>query len=77
MANIRKRDREYERGIDRDYIASLQEAYETYFRHYRKSPLLVVRTDGLDFVENDDHFEAIVRHITTAEATGREVVGPV
>jgi len=76
MRNIRQRDRSYERDISRDYIASLHDAYETYFRHYSKSPLLIVRGDGLDFVHNADHFEQVLDHIASADADGTETVTP-
>jgi deoxyadenosine/deoxycytidine kinase len=76
MRNIRQRDRSYERDIDPEYIASLHEAYETYFRHYSKSPLLIVRGQGLDFVENDEHFETVLHHIASTDADGTETVTP-
>jgi len=74
MAHIRKRGRSYERDMDREYIESINEAYNQYFRHYRKSPLLVVHASGIDFVENEGDFEALLRHIAGAEASGTEHV---
>jgi Deoxynucleoside kinases len=52
MARIATRDRPYERGMDPAYIESLRQAYERHFASYDATPLLVINTDGLDFVRN-------------------------
>jgi len=76
MANIEKRDRPYERDMDPDYIASLHEAYDRYFFHYEKSPLLIVNAAEIDFVENEADYHALVRHIANAHSSGMEYVTP-
>ncbi len=63
MARIKKRDREFERSMDRDYIQRLNEAYNYFFFHYSSTPLLVVNTDHIDFVANPAHFQDLVREI--------------
>lgn len=63
MANIRKRNRPYERNISEEYIRSLCEAYNQYFFHYHQSPLLVVNTTEIDFVNREEDFEDLVREI--------------
>jgi len=70
LRNIRQRGRSFEREMDAAYIESLHAAYDRYFRHYRKSPLLVVNVAELDFVDNKDHFDAIVYHIATTDLAG-------
>ncbi len=52
LKRIKERDRPYEKNIDLDYIKALNEAYNYYFFHYTKTPLLVVNTDRIDFVHN-------------------------
>ncbi len=64
MANIRKRDRHYEENISEEYIRSLNEAYNRFFFHYHQSPLLVINTTQIDFVNNAKHFEDLVDQIT-------------
>ncbi|MBD3387028.1 deoxynucleoside kinase [candidate division KSB1 bacterium] len=64
MANIRKRDRHYEENISEEYIHSLNEAYNRFFFHYHGSPLLVINTTQIDFVNNAKHFEDLVDQIT-------------
>lgn len=63
LDRIRRRGREYERSIDPDYLERLSEAYSYYFFHYRETPLLVVNTDEIDFVDNPADFDALVEHV--------------
>jgi deoxyadenosine/deoxycytidine kinase len=76
MANIEKRDRSYERDMDRSYIETIHDAYNQYFRHYRKSPLLVVNASDIDFVENEGDFDALLEHIAAADSSGVQHVTP-
>lgn len=66
LRRIRQRGREYERGIDPEYLRRLKEAYNGYFFRYHQSPLLVVNTDEIDFVNNPEDFENLVQQISRA-----------
>jgi len=52
MRRIALRDRPYERNMERDYIAQLGAAYDEFFneRQPRRSPVLWIDTNDLDFV---------------------------
>jgi deoxyguanosine kinase len=63
MRRIHLRDREYERNMDPDYLRRLKEAYNAYFFRYAETPLLVVNTDQIDFVHNQDDFASLVDQI--------------
>ena len=63
MARIAKRGRPFERDMDREYIRHLNEAYNHFFFHYTEAPLLVVNTNGIDFVNNADDFEDLLGRI--------------
>jgi len=63
LSNIDRRGRTYEAGMDPEYLRELAAAYDRYFFHYRKSPLLVVDTTQMDFVANEADFEEIIRQI--------------
>ncbi len=63
MLNIRKRGRSYERDISEDYIRSLNEAYNRFFFHYKETPLLVVNSTAIDFVNNKDDFIDLAKQI--------------
>jgi len=63
LARIKKRSRAMEKAIDADYIDALNEAYNSHFFHYNTAPLLVVKTDEIDFVDNPSHLEDLVEQI--------------
>ena len=65
MQNIKIRGREYEKNIDWKYIDALSQVYNEYFFRYDKSPLLIINTNDIDFVNNQDDLEEIVQFIRT------------
>ena len=68
MKRIRKRGRSYEHDMPRDYIAALNEAYNYFFFHYNQTPLLVVNTDDIDFVANQDDLKELTEAIDAHES---------
>ena len=64
LTRIKKRGRAYEKSITPDYLGSLVEAYNYFFYHYRETPLLVVETNDIDFVERKGDLEDLVAQIT-------------
>jgi deoxyguanosine kinase len=66
MARIAARDRPYERQMDRDYIEQVRQAYERHFADYTATPLLVIETDGLDYVRNPEDLAYVEGRIRTA-----------
>jgi deoxyadenosine/deoxycytidine kinase len=60
---IRKRHRDYEAEISSKYIEDLNQAYNYFFYHYKESPLLVINTTDIDFVENESDLEDLVAQI--------------
>jgi len=38
-------------------------AYNSYFFRYDATPLLVINTDGIDFIKSHGDFEALVREV--------------
>jgi len=65
MLNIKKRGREYEKSIDWKYIDALNQIYNEFFFRYDKSPLLIINTNDIDFVQNKDDLEEIIEFIRT------------
>jgi deoxyadenosine/deoxycytidine kinase len=63
IERIKKRARDFESEIDPDYLERLSEAYSYYFFHYRETPLLVINTDDIDFVNKPADFDALVDQI--------------
>ena len=65
MQNIKLRGREYEKLIDWKYIDALNQMYNEYFFRYDDSPLLIINTNDIDFVNNKDDLEEIIEVIRT------------
>jgi len=65
MLNIKKRGREYETSIDWKYIDALNQIYNEFFFRYDKSPLLIINTNDIDFVNNKTDLEEIIEFIRT------------
>ncbi|MGK7370997.1 MAG: deoxynucleoside kinase [Candidatus Halalkalibacterium sp. M3_1C_030] len=63
LENIRRRDRDYERHISPEYLKDLSEAYNHFFYHYNKSPLMIINTSEIDFVSNQKHLDYIEEQI--------------
>ena len=65
MENIRKRGRSYEKPITDEYIRSLVEAYNHFFFHYNKTPLLVIDTTQIDFVNKREDLDNLLDQIAS------------
>ncbi|MGI9311742.1 MAG: deoxynucleoside kinase [bacterium] len=76
IARIRRRGVLFERGMERGYLEALTEAYARFFLHYHESALLMVNAENLNFVENDEHFELLLRQ-ACAITSGRHYFNPV
>ena len=63
MENINKRGREYERHITPDYLQDLNNAYNHFFYHYNRTPVIFINTTEIDFVNNPEHLAYIEEQI--------------
>ena len=63
MERIGRRGRSFERDMERDYLKQLNEAYNHFFFHYVDAPLLVVNTNAIDFVNDPEDFEDLLKRI--------------
>ncbi len=63
LERIKMRNLTFERTIDFDYVDSLNKAYDYFFFHYADTPLLVVKTDDIDFVHTPEHFDDLIEQI--------------
>ena len=55
MQNIDQRGREYEQHITPEYIRDLNEAYNHFFYHYQRSPVVFINVNDVDFVQTPEH----------------------
>ena len=63
MYNIKKRSRKIERSLSKSYIEELSEAYNHYFFHFNETPLLIVNSSDIDFVNSENDFNELFREI--------------
>jgi deoxyadenosine/deoxycytidine kinase len=67
LERIRSRRRDYEKEIAEAYVAELNRAYNYYFFHYNRTPLLVIDTSDIDFVKSTEDQEELFRQIETMQ----------
>lgn len=63
LKNIDSRGRDYEKHITPEYLQELSDAYNQFFYHYNKSPLIIINATKIDFVNNPDHLTYIEEQI--------------
>ncbi|MHB8934342.1 MAG: deoxynucleoside kinase, partial [Bellilinea sp.] len=65
MQRITMRDRPYERNMEVSYIEELNQAYDAFFlkRPQRRTPVLVIDSNTLDFVHSPDDLDWIENRI--------------
>jgi len=63
LHRIRTRNVSYEKEVDLEYLKKLTEAYNYYFFHYDQTPLLVVNTSEIDFVNRKEDLDQLIREI--------------
>lgn len=60
---INKRNRDFERNIDPDYLIKLNVLYEDFVNLYTHGKLLIIDVNDLDYAENESDFNGIVELI--------------
>jgi deoxyadenosine/deoxycytidine kinase len=65
VERISQRGRTYEKLMDPKYTATLAEAYNYFFFHFRDAPLLVVNTDEMNFVDRTNDLEDLISRIVS------------
>ncbi|MGA8005387.1 MAG: deoxynucleoside kinase [Burkholderiales bacterium] len=63
VERVRRRAAPFERGISDEYLALLAENYTRFFYHYDASPVLIVNSEKLNFVEREADFDLLVERI--------------
>ncbi|SUZ69661.1 uncharacterized protein METZ01_LOCUS22515 [marine metagenome] len=60
MKNIKKRGRKFEKGVTFDYIDVVNQRYQEFFVNYEDTPLLIINTNNIDFVENTEDLKELL-----------------
>lgn len=67
MERIRLRGKDYEKGVSLEYLDELNQAYTNFIFHYSGSPLLVIETTDIDFVNNREDLDDLIVEIKRAK----------
>ena len=59
MDNIKKRARNIENDISKEYLTSVQDSYFEYFRNILSYPILIVDLKDIDFVEDLENYKIV------------------
>ncbi len=77
LYNIKKRSRRIERNITRAYIKELSNFYNDFFFKYNNTPLLIVNTTDIDFVNKQKDFDELFEQIFRGDRAFIEYFNPV
>lgn len=67
LERTKKRANNYEKNIEIEYLEDLSRAYTNYFFSYEKSPLLIINTENIDFVQNKHDMVALLKELRRFE----------
>jgi deoxyadenosine/deoxycytidine kinase len=71
VTRVKRRGVPSESMIDEAYLRRLSEAYTSYFHHYEASPLLIVNSERLNFVDVPEHLDLLMERVEKMRG-GRE-----
>lgn len=63
LKRIKMRARSFEKEINHEYIAAVNEAYNQFFFRYTDTPLLVINTSDIDFVHRREDLDDLLKQI--------------
>ena len=67
VKNINKRGRDYEQDISKDYLLKVQEGYFDFFKQQNDIRYLIIDSNNMDFVENQDDYSKVKEFIFDKE----------
>ena len=76
MRNIARRGRDMEKNISEEYIDALNQLYTEYFFRYQDTPLVIINTNNIDFVHNEEDLNEVINYIRQP-VTGTKFFNPV
>lgn len=73
VERIQRRGRAIESGITPEYLSLLETFYDDWMKAFDYCPVLTLRTDNLDFVNQARHLDIVVQHIHDRLAGKEEI----
>ena len=65
IERVHRRGVNFERRISPQYLSRLADAYSRYFYAYEAAPLLIVNSERLNFVDNDEHVKLLLARVAS------------
>jgi deoxyadenosine/deoxycytidine kinase len=75
MKNVAKRGRDFEKNLSADYLDAVNQVYSEYFFNYQETPLVIINTNDIDFVENEEDLKEVIQYIREP-VTGTKFFNP-
>lgn len=75
MKNVAKRRRDFEKNISWDYLDAVNQVYSEYFFSYQDTPLVIINTNDIDFVANENDLSEVIEYIRQP-VTGTKFFNP-
>lgn len=63
LKRIHSRGIAMEKDIDATYLSNLMERFDRHFWNYPYGPVLIINTDNIDFVHNEQHLQLVLNAI--------------
>ncbi len=76
MRNISKRGRDFENNMSFEYLDALSQVYSEYFFKYQDTPLIIINTNDIDFVNNESDLDEVIKYIREP-VTGTKFFNPI
>jgi deoxyadenosine/deoxycytidine kinase len=73
---ITQRGREYEQGIDLQYLARINQGYLDFFKQQQNSRIVTIDTESLDFVRSDSDLSRVFELIESDYEIGHSIIQP-
>ncbi len=77
LDRVRRRNVDFEAKIAEDYVDELIKAYDHFFYHFKDTPLLIVDTAEIDFVEDPEEQWALMQRIAGGTTRGVQYYHPI
>ena len=65
LKNIKKRERDFEIGINKDYLKKIENGYLDFMNDNKFINIIKIDVSSLNFVKNTKDYESIISHIST------------
>ncbi len=74
LDRIKRRNKDFERNIGEQYLEKLVDAYNRYFFYYNDTPLLIINTTDIDFVNAPSDLTDLVKEIRSMKGGSQHYI---